>query len=137
VPTTTIETAEVDPRFARQVAKELSVWWRREGADINHVITRFTELPADRVFSGPFPLSKRDPGPAGGPADAPPFAFVDCVISHDRDTAFRRRYARAVLRALAPRIPESRVFISFRPVDPSDHFAPGTESWAEPSLEKP
>ena len=41
MPTTAIETCVQDPRFEREVAKELSFWWRGEGIDINHVITRF------------------------------------------------------------------------------------------------
>jgi hypothetical protein len=143
MPTTTIETIAVDQRFARQVAKELSFWWRSQGADINHVITRFVELPGDRVFSGPFPLRGRA-GAAGdedlaGAADPAagmfPFAFVDCVVSRDRDARFRRRYAQAVRDALNPWVPESRIFVSFRSVDPSDYFTPGAESWAEPSRE--
>ncbi|MEV4613023.1 hypothetical protein AB0K43_10505 [Kitasatospora sp. NPDC049258] len=128
MPTTKVETPLADPLFEREVAKRLSFWWRRQGVDINHVITRFADLPGDRVFSGPFPLA----GAGGDPAEL--FAVVTCVVSHDRDPAFRREYARTVRAALGARIPADRVFLSFEPTDPADHFAPG-DTWAEPSEE--
>ncbi|WP_405015709.1 hypothetical protein OHV05_00355 [Kitasatospora sp. NBC_00070] len=125
MPTTKIETPLTDPAFEREVAKQLSFWWRQEGVGPNHVLTRFAELPGHRVYSGPFPL--------GGPG-ADPFAIVSCLVSRDRDRAFRRRYALAVRAVLATRIPVERIFVSFDPVDPADHFTPGT-AWAEPSEE--
>jgi hypothetical protein len=119
MPTTTIETSLSDPAFERRVAKELSFWWRRQGTDIRHVITRFVGLDGDRVYSGPFPLN-------GCPGDnALPFAFVSCVVSRSRDGWFKRAYACQVRSSLAPQIPEDRVLVSFYPVDPADHFIPG------------
>lgn len=113
MPTTTIELPATDARFERRVAKDLALWWRRRGVDVNHVITRFVTLPADRVYSGPFPLG-----------DA--FALVNCLVARDRDHTFKRDYADAVRTALLPAIPPSRVFISFHPTNPNDHFTPKT-----------
>ncbi|MGC9665120.1 hypothetical protein ACNTMW_01030 [Planosporangium sp. 12N6] len=123
MPTTTIETPVADPRFARRVAKELAFWWRRHGVDVNHAVTRFVDLPGDRVFSGPFPLAGRPGEPA------PAFAFVTCVLSRDRDAGFRRGYARHLRDVLAPEIPADRVFVSFQPTDPADHLTPGSPAW--------
>ncbi|HSV64845.1 MAG TPA: hypothetical protein VLJ59_02915 [Mycobacteriales bacterium] len=122
MPTTTIELPMADPRLERRVAKELSLWWRRRGVDVNHVITRFATLPADRVYSGPFPL-------AGS------FALVSCLVSRDRDHSFKRDYAHAVRAVLGPRIPPDRVFVSFHPTDPADHFTPNT--WEQEDVHDP
>jgi hypothetical protein len=108
MPTTTVETPVRDARFARRVAKELAFWWRRRGTDINHVITRF--VPAGEVYSGPFPLTDR------------PFALVSCVVSHERDADFKRDYAAHMRTVLGPEIPADRVFVSFYPTDPANHF---------------
>jgi hypothetical protein len=58
-----------------------------------------------------------------------PFAVVSCVVSHHRDEGFKRAYARQVREVLAPEVPADRVFVSFRPTDPDDHFAPGSTAW--------
>jgi hypothetical protein len=118
MPTTTIETPVADPRFQRRVAKELSFWWRRQGVDVNHAMTRFVPLPGERVYSGPFPLS----GPEA-------FAFVSCLVARDRDGRFKRQYAEHVRAVLAPEVPADRVFVSFYPTDPNDHFIPGSSAW--------
>jgi hypothetical protein len=123
MPTTTIETPVADPQFERRVAKDLSFWWRRKGASINHVMTRFVALRGDRFYSGPFPL--------GSPA----FAVVNCVVAHDRNAGFRREYARHLRAVLGPEIPPDRVFVSFHGTDPADHFMPGSVAW-EPDIEK-
>jgi hypothetical protein len=122
MPTTTIETTVADPAFQRRVAKELSFWWRRQGVPINHAITRFVRVPGEAVFSGPFPL-----------AEVPPFALVNCVLSRDREPSFRRSYAVTVRAALGPDVPADRVFVSFHPTDPADHFVPGAPGW-EPTI---
>src|SRR5436309_10766264 len=124
MPTTTIETPVDDVRYHRRVAKELSFWWRREGVDVNHVITRFVPLAGERVYSGPFPLS------------GPPYALVHCVVSAERDGAFKRGYARHVRSVLGPEIPPDRVFVSFQPTDPTDHFTPGSAAWADDLVEE-
>lgn len=122
MPTTRIEMPVRDQEFERRVAKELSFWWRRHGADIRHVITRFQTLDCDRVYSGPYPMS-------GQPeASRAPFAFVSCVLSQSRDVTFKTEYARQVRSSLAARIPANRVLVSFYPVNPADHFAPGEPS---------
>jgi hypothetical protein len=120
MPTTTIETPLTDARFERRVAKELSFWWRRQGTDIRHVLTRFVTLAGDRLYSGPLPMST---------VGDRPFAVVSCVVSHHRDEGFKRAYARQVREVLAPEVPADRVFVSFRPTDPDDHFAPGSTAW--------
>ncbi|MER5865158.1 hypothetical protein [Kitasatospora sp. NPDC002040] len=132
MPTTKIETPLADPLFEREVAKQLSFWWRRQGVGFDHVLTRFAELSGDRVFSGPFPLGGS--GAQTGEPGSQLFALVTCVVSRERDHAFRRSYALAVRALLATRIPADRIFVSFDPVDPADHFTPGT-AWAEPSEE--
>ncbi|MFD0822981.1 hypothetical protein ACFQ0D_32715 [Micromonospora zhanjiangensis] len=123
MPTTTIETTVADPRFRRRIAKELSFWWRRQGTDINHVITRFVPLPGETVYSGPFPLD----GPPGAPTR--PDALVAGVLAAGRGPQFRRAYAFAVRAALGPEVPPDRVFVSFQPTDPADHFTPGSPAW--------
>jgi hypothetical protein len=130
MPTTTIETPVADPRFERRVAKELSFWWRRRGAAVNHVMTRFVEVTGARVYSGPFPMSGPTPG------DAPAFAFVSCVVAHDRDTRFKQEYARHVRAVLGPEVPADRVFVSFHPTDPADHFTPGGSAWGTETNEE-
>ncbi|MEU9131934.1 hypothetical protein AB0D08_28170 [Kitasatospora sp. NPDC048540] len=132
MPTTKVETPLSDPLFEREVAKRLSFWWRQQGVDLNHVLTRFADLPGHRVFSGPFPLG----GAPGEDLATNLFALVTCVVSHERDAAFRRSYALAVRAALSTRIPVDRIFVSFEPTDPADHFTPGT-AWAEPTQETP
>ena len=121
MPTTTIETTVTDPRFERRVAKELSFWWRRRGAAVNHVMTRFVTVTGERVYSGPFPMC--------GTTLAPAFAFVSCVVAHDRDPRFKQEYARHVRAVLGPEVPADRVFVSFYPTDPADHFTPGSTAW--------
>lgn len=120
MPTTTIETPLTDARFERRVAKALSFWWRRQGTDIRHVLTRFVMLTGDHLYCGPLPMSTV--------ADTP-FAVVSCVVSQHRGEAFKREYARQVRAALAPEVPADRVFVSFRPTDPDDHFTPGSTAW--------
>jgi hypothetical protein len=122
MPTTTIETPVDSPRFRRRIAKELSFWWRLQGTDINHVITRFVLVTDESVYSGPFPLT----GPAGAHR---PFALVTCVVAASRGDDFRRSYAHAVRAALGPDITPDRVFVSFQPTDPAHHFAPGSSRW--------
>jgi hypothetical protein len=129
MPTTTIETPVADPLFERRVAKELTFWWRRRGAAVNHVMTRFVEVTGERVYSGPFPLA----GPHAGAA--PAFAFVTCVVARDRDADFRREYARHVRAVLGPEIPADRVFVSFHPTDPADHFTPDRPDWSDDTQE--
>ena len=110
MPTTTVLCPAIALPQKRRIAKELAFWWRQSGVDINHAITRFTEVAADSVYSGPMPM-------AGAP-----FAFVQCVVAADRDTAFKARYAAQVRRSLAEIAPADRVFVSFQPTDPNDHF---------------
>jgi len=128
MPTTTIETPLADARFERRVAKSLTFWWRRQGTDVRHVMTRFVRLDGDRLYSGPLPIST-----AGGEA----FAVVTCLISHQRDAAFKRAYARHVRAVLAPEVPADRVFVSFRPTDPADHFTPGSAAWNDTEDSQP
>lgn len=125
MPTTTIETPLTDGAFERRVAKQLSFWWRRQGTDIRHVITKFSVVPAGRIYSGPFPMQGRPDEPVAA------FAFVSCVVSCHRDHEFKRRYARIVRETLGPQIPADRVFVSFYPTDPADHFTPGATSWGD------
>lgn len=125
MPTTTIETPLSNDAFERRVAKQLSLWWRRQGLDIRHAITKFVVLRANRVYSGPFPMS----GPPDEPAAA--FAFVSCVVSRHRGHEFRRQYAHVVRVTLGPEIPADRVFVSFYPTEPADHFTPGASTWGD------
>jgi hypothetical protein len=111
MPTTIIESTLADAAAHRRIAKELSFWWRRQGTEINHVMTRFVTVAPGALFSGAYPL----------PA---PFASVTCVVSVERDAEFRDRYADAVRAALAPDIPADRILLSFQPVDPALHYAP-------------
>ncbi len=122
MPTTTIESTVTGVGVRRRVAKDLSMWWRRQGADINHVLTRFLPVADESVYSGPFPL-------AGSPVS--PFALVSCVLSVERDAEFRRAYVTAVRTALAPEIPPDRVFVSFQPTDPALHFGPDSVEVSE------
>ena len=115
MPTTTVLSPAIEVGQKRRIAKELAFWWRRAGVDINHAITRFTEVAADSVYSGPMPM-------AGAP-----FAFVHCVVAADRDTAFKASYAAQVRRSLAEIAPAERVFVSFQPTDPQDHFVEESE----------
>ena len=124
MPTTTIETPVSETRFQRRVAKELSFWWRQHGVHPSHVLTRFVAGSGDRVYSGPFPLSERPGEPAT------PFALVGCVLSQERDAAFRREYARRIRDVLAPDIPPDRVFVSVQPTNPADHFTPA-DGWGD------
>lgn len=110
MPTTTVVSPAIALPQRRRIAKELAFWWRRAGVDINHAITRFTEVDADTVYSGPLPM------------DGAPFAFVHCVVAADRDTEFKARYVAQVRRSLAEIAPAARVFVSFQPTDPNDHF---------------
>jgi hypothetical protein len=128
MPTTTIETPLTDARFERRVAKELSFWWRRQGTDIRHVLTRFITLSGDRVYSGPLPMAIG----GGDPTPPPAFALVSCLVSHRRDESFKRDYARHVRAVLGPEVPADRVFVSFRATDPADHFTPGSSAWNDP-----
>lgn len=121
MPTTTIETPLADTAFERRVAKQLSFWWRRHGADINHVITRFVPLAGERVYSGPFPMA----GHPGVPDR--PFAMVRCEVSHERDASFKAAYAETIRSLLAPEIPAERVFVAIQPTDPANHFTPRTD----------
>jgi hypothetical protein len=115
MPTTIIATPVRDQALQRRIAKQLFFWWRRHGVAPADVITRFTATPADQVFLGPYPISARDDRP---------FAFVDCVLGHDREPAFRAACAAEIRRVLAPDIPPDRTFVAIHPADPADHFAP-------------
>jgi hypothetical protein len=110
MPTTTVLCPAIALPQKRRIAKELAFWWRRAGVDVNHAITRFTETAADSVYSGPLPMT------------GAPFAFVHCVVAADRDTEFKARYAAQVRQSLAEIAPAERVFVSFQPTDPTDHF---------------
>jgi hypothetical protein len=123
MPTTTIATPLTDPRFHRRVAKQLSFWWRGHGADLNHVITRFVPTPDGSVYSGPFPLAGLPDRPAA------PFALVSCVLAQQRSAGFKREYARRVREVVGPEVPPDRVFVSFYPSDPADHFTPDSSAW--------
>ncbi|WP_052434502.1 hypothetical protein [Streptacidiphilus melanogenes] len=115
MPTITVETNLEDPLLPRRAAKAWSLWMRRNGVDINHVITKFLPLPDDRVFSGPFPLGATPSGPPQ------PFAFVQCSISETRSPGFRAELAEQIVRALGPDVPDERIFIRFDLVDPALH----------------
>jgi hypothetical protein len=123
MPTTLIETPLTDGLFEREVAKNLSFWWQRQGVHPSHVITRFTTLSADRVYSGPFPFSHSAAVPAAA------FAFVTCTLSEERDADFRLRYATEVRRLLRERVPPDRIVIAIQPTDPRNHFTPGSDTW--------
>ena len=121
MPTTTVETPLLDPRFQRRVAKELTFWWRRHGVPPSHVVTRFRPGSAELSFLGPHPMSRT------GRDDPDPFAFVLCVLAEERDPAFRSAYARHVRRVLGPDIPPGRVYVAIQPTDPANHFTPADD----------
>ena len=54
---------------------------------------------------------------------------MTCVLSHERDGDFKRAYARHLRDVLGPDVPADRVFVSFCPTDPADHFTPGSPAW--------
>lgn len=124
MPTTTVRCTALDVAQKRRIAKELAFWWRGVGVDITHAITQFDEVAPDSVFSGPMPLS-----------DAP-FAFVTCVVAADRDTELKAAYAEQVRRSLAAVVPAHRVFVSFQPTDPRDHFVPDRQSPTNTIMDK-
>ncbi|MFF3377451.1 hypothetical protein ACFYXF_31400 [Streptomyces sp. NPDC002680] len=109
MPTITVDLSADDPALRKAFTKNLSLWLRTQGVDINHVITRFTQLRDHDVFSGPFPLTTG-------------FAFVRLTVDRARTAAFRRELAERVVRELGPRIAPERVFVQFDPVDPGLHF---------------
>ncbi|WP_426361965.1 hypothetical protein [Streptomyces sp. E-08] len=117
MPTITVETTVDDPHLHRRFAKNLSLWLRGEGVDINHVITKFVTADPRQVFSGPFPLD-------GGTGAH--FAFVHCTVGETRPTAFLDRLAGRVVGELAPHVAPERIFIQFVPVRPELHRV-GTE----------
>ncbi|NYI06947.1 hypothetical protein [Allostreptomyces psammosilenae] len=110
MPTIIVESTIDDARVERGFARNVSLWLRGQGVDVNHVITRFTTADPDRTFSGPFPL---------GP-DA--FAFVRCTIDQARPDGFRAALAARIVRALSPSVAAHRVFVQFEPVRPASHF---------------
>lgn len=115
MPTIVVETPLAEAARERSFAKAVSMWLRHQGIDINHVITKFVHVDAQRVFSGPFPL-------AGARTGAETFAFVRCTVGHERSAGFRRELAREVVAALSPAVPAERVFVQFLPTDPELHF---------------
>ena len=119
MPTTTIQTPLADSRFEHRVVRELCRWWRDRDVDIRHVLTRFETLGGERVYGGPLPLG------SGRRA----FALVTCVVSQERDGDFKRDLARHLRDVLGPDVPADRVFVSFCPTDPADHFTPGSDAW--------
>lgn len=117
MPTITVESTVDDTAFRRGFARRVSMWLRAQGVDINHVITKFHPVDAERVFSGPYPLAT--PPGADGPA---PFAFVRCTVGHTRGPEFRQGLAAEIARILGPAVPPARTFIQFDPVDPALHL---------------
>lgn len=115
MPTITVETNVRDAAFYRAAAKHWSLWLRGQGVDLNHVITKFTAVADDAVFSGPFPLAGLPPERAG-------FAFVRCTVARDRTAEFRERLAERIVDAVRGEIRPDRVFISFDLTDPDLHL---------------
>ncbi|MFF1611587.1 hypothetical protein ACFVYA_27700 [Amycolatopsis sp. NPDC058278] len=116
MPTTIVRCPELDEPHRRRIAKELTFFWRRAGVTPAHVITRFE--PPGSVYSGPFPLEL-------------PYAFVSCVVAQDRDDEFKAGYAEQLRRSFAALVPAERVFVSFFPTDPRDHYVPEARASAE------
>lgn len=116
MPTTVVHCPDLDEPHRCRIAKELTFFWRRAAVPPAHVITRFESPGA--VFSGPFPLER-------------PYAFVSCVVARDRDDAFKAGYAEQLRRSLAALVPAERVFVSFFPTDPRDHYVPEPRATAE------
>ncbi|MGC4805378.1 hypothetical protein [Micromonospora sp. DT233] len=110
-----MESTVADVRTQRAFARAVSTSLRREGIDINHVITKFLLADGQRVFSGPFPLGGVD-GTSSG------FAFVTCVVGQHRDSQFRSRLAATIVAALDPAVPPDRIFIRFDLTDPALHL---------------
>ncbi|MFI6624950.1 hypothetical protein [Streptomyces sp. NPDC050528] len=119
MPTITVDTSVDDPALRKTFTKNLSLWLRTQGVDINHVITRFNQVNDQDVFSGPFPLTSA-------------FAFVRLTVDHARTDTFRRELAERVVRELGPRVAPGRVFVQFDPVDPRLHFTGASLAEAVP-----
>lgn len=106
MPTFTFEMPVDDVRVHRRIARNLSLWLRERGVELNHVMTRFVVL--DHAYSGPYPLH--------------PVAFARCVVARERDAEFCRALAAHIATILQPEIPPDRIFIHFDPIDPDRHW---------------
>lgn len=118
MPKLIVETNQQAASFRQRFARRVSLWLRREGIDINHVIVKFYERPADSVYSGPYAFDQF-PHLQGETAD---FAFVTCDIDRDRPRSFRERLAHYITDCMKSDIPPEYIFIKFQPVDPADFY---------------
>lgn len=116
MPTIEVETNVPLKAFQARFSTAISVWFHRQGVDINHTIIQYRELEASHVSSGPYPFD-RFPSRGGIPVH---FAFVTCQIAQDRAPQFCTELAQVICRSLQPEIAPDFIFISFRRVDPAD-----------------
>jgi hypothetical protein len=128
MPTLVVETNVNTQLFQRRFAKNVSLWLHKQGAPINHVITKYHSLEVSQVFSGPYAFDKF-PCLAGSKLN---FAFVTCYISQDRPAQFHKEMAAVIVEAMQPEILPEYIFINFKPVDPNHYVNGNTIKAIEP-----
>lgn len=118
MPTLTVETNVNLEELRRTFTKEVSLWLRARDVNVNHVITKFINVDAHSVYSGPFPFSYRDDGQAAS------FAFVRIEISHRRSHQFLKSFSFVCRQILSNYIEQESIMVSFLPVNPENYFSP-------------
>lgn len=118
MPTIIFETNVSSQEFKRHVSKKVSMWLNHEGIPINHVITKYRNVEASDIYSGPYAF---DRFPCAAESELK-FAFISCHIAQDRSDQFKAAMAHVIVQAAQNEIKPNFIFINFHPVDPNNYF---------------